>query len=519
MSRQAMLIDMNRCLGCGACVLACQEEWQLPLEVARNWVRPLPPVAGTSPPVFTHDVGLCQHCGKASCLKACPTGATFRDRRGRIRVDARACIGCGYCVRACPFDARTLHPERGVVEKCDFCAPLVDAGLQPACVRACPAGARVFGDLEDRRGDLARAFLKKPVRRRETRAVSTAPRVFYSGRKAALDRIAAAAPPDPSRLDPPLPGRVLRSAVRPAFLSALGVALLGATAAVLQQARRLPAPRPRPAERAGEPTLLRRGVPAILLHWGNALAWLLLVWTGLALLGRSHFRVLPPFLYLPTVSLFGSHATLLRVHIVVGVVWGGLLLLHGVVAFRTLLLPFLRSLRVRRDDWAWLPARVGNLFRRRPAPLPPQGRYNAGQKLFGLTVAVATPLLVVTGLVMAFLPDSGAWIQWSIPLHFAAAAAVLVFLVLHITMALLLQEERPALRSMTSGRIAEAFARDHHRRWWESHPERSRGRGSEGPPDTPTDRSAATACSPSPAPPRPDPPRPATAPPRHPTGR
>ncbi len=475
MSRYALLIDMDRCLGCGACVVACQEEWGLPNGMARNWVRPLPPVAGHGPPVYTHDVGLCQHCARPSCLRACPTGATFRDRQGRVRVNPQACIGCGYCVTACPFDARTLHPTRGVVEKCDLCAPRVDAGLEPACVRTCPAGARLFGDLDERGGALARAFGRRPVRRRETRQVATAPRVYYTGREAALDRIAAAAPPDPRRLDPPLPGRVLRSGVRPAFLGALGAAVLGAGTAVLAQAARAPEPAVDLAP-AGVPTLHRRSFPAILLHWGNALAWLLLAVTGLALLGRSHYRVLPAVIYEPTVRLFGGHAALLRFHIGVGVIWGGLLVLHGIVGFRTLLVPFLRSLRLRPGDLGWLPARVGNLFSRAPRPLPPQGRYNAGQKLFGLGVAVSTVLLMITGPVLAFLPGSGALIQWAIPLHFAAATLVLVGLVLHVTMALLCAEEHPALRSMVSGRIAEAFARDHHRRWWERHPERARPR-------------------------------------------
>ena len=85
-----MIIDMNRCVGCGACTIACQEEWGLPEGVTRCWVVPMKP--GLS---YTHYVGMCNHCEQATCLEACPTGATYRDERGRVRVDEQPCIGCG----------------------------------------------------------------------------------------------------------------------------------------------------------------------------------------------------------------------------------------------------------------------------------------------------------------------------------------------------------------------------------------------------------------------------------------
>ena len=223
MSRQAMIIDLDRCVGCGACALACAQEWELTPGVRRNWVVPLLPVEGSGPPVYTHYVGSCNHCARAPCIGACPTGASFRDNRGRVRVDSAACIGCGYCVTACPYDARMLNPERGKVEKCDFCAEVVDAGGVPACVRTCPAAARLFGDLDDAGSAVSRHFRAQPVRRLETRKVAVRPHVYYAGARRAVDRILASHPPRAAGLKPPLPGRLLKSAARPAFLGALGL--------------------------------------------------------------------------------------------------------------------------------------------------------------------------------------------------------------------------------------------------------------------------------------------------------
>jgi len=465
MSRQAMIIDMDRCVGCGACVMACQEEWDLPQDVRRNWVEPLLPVAGPGRPTYTHYVGLCNHCSSAPCLGACPTGATYRDAKGRIRVNHRACIGCGYCVEACPYGARVLRPDNNRIEKCDFCAPLVDAGLEPACVRTCPAGARIFGDLDDRQGAVSRHFRDHPVRCLETAEVAIRPNVYYAGKRRNIERILAAHPPKKAGLQPPLPGRLMKSVLRPALLGMLGLTLAAQAVAYLKQLRR-GEPEAAPAEATGPKVTVHRHDQAIVwLHWFNAAVWLIQCLTGFALLGRSDYRVAPPFVYEAAVSVFGSHAMLLRWHLVVGLVWLVVLVAYGLFGLRRYLIPYLRSLRPRPGDLGWILGRVRNFFVSRPRALPPQGRYNAGQKVCGAVVSVGTLLIVATGLVMWLLPGSGPWIQWAIPLHFASVAMVLVMLTAHIFMAAFVTEERPALRSMVTGRMDKDFARAHHPLW------------------------------------------------------
>jgi formate dehydrogenase gamma subunit len=475
MSRQAMIIDLDRCVGCGACVLACAQEWALPTGVHRNWVRPLLPVVDSGPILYTHYVGGCNHCSKAPCIGACPTGASFRDDRGRVRVEARACIGCGYCVSACPYGARMLRGDRGGIEKCDFCATSVDAGVEPACVRTCPAGARVFGDLDDRQSKASRQFRRQPVRRLETREVAVRPNVYYAGNPRAVRRILASHPPRPAGLQPPLPGRLLKSGARPAFLGVLALIVVGAFVALMRLVRRgaeAPATAGSRASPDSEETLQRHSAAGIGLHWFNAAVWLFQSLTGLALLGRSDYRVLPDMVYRAMLNLFGAHGTLLHLHLMVGGIWGVVLLGYGVFGFRHHLLAFLGELRLRRADLAWLRIRLRNLLSRSPQALPPQDKYNAGQKLCGITVSVATVLVILSGLILGTLKHGGLLIQWAVLVHFCSVVVVLALLVVHLFMALVVPAERPALWSMITGRIPVAYAQEHYARWLE---QRSKG--------------------------------------------
>ena len=174
--RWGMLIDIAKCGdGCDHCVTACREEngWggSGNRETDAQWIRKVSlkdPTTGWSgeAPV------MCQHCADPPCVEVCPTGASFKRADGVVLVDKHICIGCRYCMMACPYKARSFVHEpidnqkpnaprgKGTVESCTLCVDRVDAGLQPACVAACSAkggGAMTFGDLNDPESDIAKA--------------------------------------------------------------------------------------------------------------------------------------------------------------------------------------------------------------------------------------------------------------------------------------------------------------------------------------------------------------------------
>ena len=175
MPRYGMAIDLKRCYGCYACALACKVENYTPPGVF--WARVLKGETGIFPYTVRQSLPvLCMQCDEPSCQTVCPTGATYTDDNGVVHVDKDKCVGCSYCRMACPYGARymvedwesyfpeglPLNPHEvwskeqwmqrsgvGVSTKCNFCKDRVAAGGQPACVDACPAEARTFGDLDD----------------------------------------------------------------------------------------------------------------------------------------------------------------------------------------------------------------------------------------------------------------------------------------------------------------------------------------------------------------------------------
>jgi Fe-S-cluster-containing dehydrogenase component len=117
--------------------------------------------SGTYPHVYAEQIPLqCQHCEDAPCVAVCPTGASYVNADGVVLVDRERCIGCKYCMTACPYNARIQDHETGEVEKCRFCV-LTDDGQvpEPACVGTCVTGARIFGDLDDPSSDLSKAIV------------------------------------------------------------------------------------------------------------------------------------------------------------------------------------------------------------------------------------------------------------------------------------------------------------------------------------------------------------------------
>jgi molybdopterin-containing oxidoreductase family iron-sulfur binding subunit len=173
--RWGLLIDQSKCAdGCNACVSACSKEngWvdNGRRDTDPQWIRKITVKDPKNGAVAAFPV-MCQHCAEPPCVDVCPTGASFKRADGIVLVDKHICIGCRYCMMACPYQARSFvheplenqHPDvprgKGTVESCTLCVHRVDAGRQPACVEACAAtgnGAMIFGDLNDPSSDISK---------------------------------------------------------------------------------------------------------------------------------------------------------------------------------------------------------------------------------------------------------------------------------------------------------------------------------------------------------------------------
>jgi tetrathionate reductase subunit B len=175
--RYAMVIDDAACLNCEACMVACKAENAVKAGHSRNWVRETE--RGRYPVVSVQmEPGQCMQCENPPCVRVCPTGASFVDRDGIVLVNADDCIGCRYCVQACPYDARYFDEESGTVDKCTFCRHRLDEGVEPACVTTCPTRARVFGDVADADSPISRLLARTRTEVRKAQA-GTEPKVFY----------------------------------------------------------------------------------------------------------------------------------------------------------------------------------------------------------------------------------------------------------------------------------------------------------------------------------------------------
>jgi tetrathionate reductase subunit B len=177
--RYGVLIDLRRCTGCQTCQVSCKSENQVPLGSWRTWVKQIekgryPNVTRSFLPI------LCNNCEAPACVTVCPTKASIRRNDGIVIVDPHRCIGCGYCMAACPYSVRYIHPLLGIVQKCDWCSKRIDAGLSPACVTDCPTRAIFFGNLNDPQSLISKMIAKLPTHRLKT-DMGTEPRTFYIG--------------------------------------------------------------------------------------------------------------------------------------------------------------------------------------------------------------------------------------------------------------------------------------------------------------------------------------------------
>ena len=208
----AMVIDQNKCNGCGYCVLACRAHNDISPEITWNPILEAGQVGNKK----VYLPRPCMQCAKAPCVDVCPVKASYHRSDGIVMMDYERCIGCRYCEVACPYGARSFNwtafedpnpavpewgePEvarrpRGVPEKCAFCYQRIDRGLAlgltpgvdpdatPACAVVCPVGARTFGDLNDPNSPVSKLLRENPnFRLRED--LGTGPRVYYLPAKA-----------------------------------------------------------------------------------------------------------------------------------------------------------------------------------------------------------------------------------------------------------------------------------------------------------------------------------------------
>lgn len=205
-----MVVDVNKCIGCGNCVVACKIENDVPMDFkfSRTWiegyaVREKVPIeeSDVKKEVLSTDKNpflekswieaakgrktfyvpkLCNHCANAPCVNVCPVYARFYTKEGVVLVDKETCIGCKYCIVACPYGATFLHPEEKVTDKCTFCYHRIKRGFKPACVLACPTGARFFGDISDDTSEVSRLVRENRIAVLKPEE-GTFPRVLYIG--------------------------------------------------------------------------------------------------------------------------------------------------------------------------------------------------------------------------------------------------------------------------------------------------------------------------------------------------
>lgn len=214
--RWAFVVDTSECIGCGHCVEACKLENHVPIEPEynRTWVeRHVVNADGTVtvsspdggihgfPPGTSDDTSetrpayfvprLCMQCEEPPCVAACPVSATYKTEDGVVLVDEQRCIGCGYCVVACPYGARYIVPSGGetpkgvpgVADKCTFCYHRITRGELPACVEVCPTSARKFGDTNDPTSAVS-VILSEGHTQVLKAELGTKPRVHYLGLEA-----------------------------------------------------------------------------------------------------------------------------------------------------------------------------------------------------------------------------------------------------------------------------------------------------------------------------------------------
>jgi len=213
-TRWVFLVDTYKCVGCGFCVKACKNENEIPYDanVTRTWVEryvvtkegklfadtpkgardgfttsKIDLESGKYQDIKKEEIDkaffvpkLCNQCENPPCVQVCPVGATYQVPDGVVLVDRKTCIGCGYCIMACPYGVRFFHPVHHTAEKCNFCYHRITKGMKTACVEACPFGARQIGNIKDPEDPVTKIIKTERVGILKEE-FGTKPQVYYIG--------------------------------------------------------------------------------------------------------------------------------------------------------------------------------------------------------------------------------------------------------------------------------------------------------------------------------------------------
>ena len=207
--RWGFLVDTRKCVGCGLCVKACKTENEIPYDapITRTWVERYVITSDGKAHIDSPKGGrdgfienvingeeidpdnidkaffvpkLCNQCDNPPCVQVCPVGATYQTDDGVVLVDREWCIGCGYCIMACPYGVRFFHPVHKVADKCNFCYHRITKGMNPACVDACAFDARRIANLRNPDDPVTKIITTERVAVLKDE-YGTKPHVFYIG--------------------------------------------------------------------------------------------------------------------------------------------------------------------------------------------------------------------------------------------------------------------------------------------------------------------------------------------------
>ena len=207
----------------------------------------------------------------------------------------------------------------------------------------------------------------------------------------------------------------------------------------------------------------------ILTHWFNVVSWIILLFTGIAIISSPRLAITPLWWQEAFRNLFGGDDNLIRFHYTIGFVWIFVIVFNVLVGFRKYFVPFAATrMLLTKDDIEWMKIKpLQMLGFMKDKQLPPQDAYNAGQKIYSYFVVLCTIGIMVTGPVMVFKSLFPPIVkQIAQPVHFVSVFVIVAWLFIHVYMGAVFPEEKEAFFSMFSGKVSAWYARAHHEKWY-----------------------------------------------------